>query len=383
MINKAFYTEEDVAGHSSNANKNLIDRSGQEANGILLMKHQSNSKWFCKCHCGNIFVAVCHNVLKGKTKSCGCTKGVNITNKLCKNVSYIRDKLREVKPEYEVVTEGHGATSMWGFKCTTCLHKFTSVPAQMYGSRGRTPCKCSPSYRRTEEEWHTDLQDMCNKSNYIYLGKERRGYETYVNLHCTEHNHSWVTKAKHFFNGSGCNKCGEDETARKNSIHTTESIISDFIMQHGDRYDYSKVAYTGWDDKLTITCPQHGTFLQRYKDHKKSSFGCPSCAKYGFKPKEPAYLYLLTSKDKCKIGITNNKVDKRVRQINTSGNKNYKTLKYILFSKGAIAKRHETFIMNSLGISFGDDGNYSGSTEVTDIRNLSKILEYMENIVNE
>lgn len=37
-------------------------------------KHARANYWLCKCRCGNMVTTVTHQLLKGKTKSCGCKK---------------------------------------------------------------------------------------------------------------------------------------------------------------------------------------------------------------------------------------------------------------------------------------------------------------------
>jgi hypothetical protein len=55
----------------------------------------------------------------------------------------------------------------------------------------------------------------------------------------------------------GCNICGK-------KIKTTEQFIEDAIKVHGNKYDYSKVIYTGYRNKIEIICkqcqPQHSFF---------------------------------------------------------------------------------------------------------------------------
>lgn len=47
--------------------------------------------------------------------------------------------------------------------------------------------------------------------------------------------------------------------------------LSEFIERaraiHGDKYDYSKVVYTGVHDKVCIICPKHGEFWQEPNNH--------------------------------------------------------------------------------------------------------------------
>ena len=379
-MEQKFYTEEEVANWVSSANKNLKDKSGVTNGKVTVLKHYDKGSWFCRCHCGKIFTSIPANVKKGATKSCGCTRGIK---NIEKPKEEILKQLKDTRPEYKVLTSNLSATSKWEFQCIRCSHIFLHAPAQLYSKRKRVPCKCSPSYRRSEEEWDTELQAMCDKMGYNYLGREKKEYTTFVNLYCPLHKHTWCANSKHFLNGIGCNRCGEEITTRKNKTITTESAIGVFKAKHGDRYDYSLVEYINWEDKLTIICPVHGVTYQRYCDHLKSKHGCPSCAKFGFKPDEPAYLYILSSKYKCKVGITNNKVEDRLQQINTSGKKNYKITKTILFSKGFNAKKHETHILKGLGLSFGDEDTYSGSTEVTEINNIECIMKYVQEITSE
>ncbi len=57
--------------------------------------------------------------------------------------------------------------------------------------------------------------------------------------------------------------------------------IEDFIKRarekHGDKYDYSKVVYKGYEAKVCIICPEHGEFWQTPRQHL-SGFGCKKCS---------------------------------------------------------------------------------------------------------
>lgn len=56
---------------------------------------------------------------------------------------------------------------------------------------------------------------------------------------------------------------------------TTEEWINKARIKHGDKYDYSKSVYTGWDTRIVITCPEHGEFWQTPNSHIQGS-GCSS-----------------------------------------------------------------------------------------------------------
>jgi hypothetical protein len=43
---------------------------------------------------------------------------------------------------------------------------------------------------------------------------------------------------------------------------TNEQFIKEARLQHGEKYDYSKVKYTGQSNGVIIICPVHGEFEQ-------------------------------------------------------------------------------------------------------------------------
>ncbi len=60
---------------------------------------------------------------------------------------------------------------------------------------------------------------------------------------------------------------------------TTEEFIAEAKLVHGNKYDYSKVEYTGRHNKIAIICPIHGKFEQSPKHHLSSNYGCPYCGR--------------------------------------------------------------------------------------------------------
>lgn len=57
----------------------------------------------------------------------------------------------------------------------------------------------------------------------------------------------------------------------------TNKFIQKARAIHGDKYNYSKTILTRWKDKIIITCPIHGEFLQLPNNHIAGN-GCPSCS---------------------------------------------------------------------------------------------------------
>ncbi len=71
-------------------------------------------------------------------------------------------------------------------------------------------------------------------------------------------------------------KCGQGCPSCIGRHKNSNDIIKEFNEVHGDKYDYSLVKYTGVSDKVKIICPEHGVFEQRPSGHK-SGKGCKLC----------------------------------------------------------------------------------------------------------
>lgn len=60
---------------------------------------------------------------------------------------------------------------------------------------------------------------------------------------------------------------------KKNS---TETFIIKARIKHGGKYDFSKVEYGGYNEKIFIICPEHGLF-KTTPNAFLHSYGCPKC----------------------------------------------------------------------------------------------------------
>lgn len=58
---------------------------------------------------------------------------------------------------------------------------------------------------------------------------------------------------------------------------TTDEVIRRSILKHGDRYDYSKVYYVKHGVNIEIICKKHGSFFQLPDNHIRGK-GCGRCA---------------------------------------------------------------------------------------------------------
>ncbi len=103
------------------------------------------------------------------------------------------------------------------------------------------------------------------------------GISNKITLICSEHG-QWSKMAEKVFMGKGCPKCNIGQIGKRrtyNKLKTTEEFISDAVLKHGNKYDYSLVNYINTDTKIKIICPSHGIFEQLPWGHLK--YGCRAC----------------------------------------------------------------------------------------------------------
>ena len=58
---------------------------------------------------------------------------------------------------------------------------------------------------------------------------------------------------------------------------TQDEFINRAKKIHNNKYDYSKVNYTGSNNKVCVICPEHGEFWQTPHDHLRG-YKCPKCS---------------------------------------------------------------------------------------------------------
>lgn len=154
-----------------------------------------------------------------------------------------------------------------------------------------------------------------NRYEFIWKAIQKHGYKydyrkvdykngaSKVCIICPEHGGFWQ-KANHHISGNGCSKCAG------NTKLSIEWFIEKAQLIHGDKYNYSKVCYSGIDNKVCIICPEHGEFWQSPYCHLKGQ-SCPKC--YG--------TYLRTTEEFIakSIQIHSNKYD--YSKVKYKGNK--------------------------------------------------------------
>jgi hypothetical protein len=73
--------------------------------------------------------------------------------------------------------------------------------------------------------------------------------------------------------------CREGGGKNKNTKHSLDSFIKQGNERHNFAYDYSQITeYINNNTKVPITCPKHGLFYQRPRDHLVGN-GCRECGR--------------------------------------------------------------------------------------------------------
>ena len=159
--------------------------------------------------------------------------------------------------------------------------------------------KCSKE--KTSKQRTLDLQEVISKAkqvhgdkyDYFKIKNYTKSREKYT-IVCPTHGDFSMRFDKHM-SGRGCPKCSMQSSGVNKRLLQDEAILS-YKEKHGDRYSYERTVYLGDNNKITITCKEHGDFELIPSNHYKGS-GCPKCTKIKSIP-ELELIDLLNSYEK-------------------------------------------------------------------------------------
>jgi hypothetical protein len=160
--------------------------------------------------------------------------------------------------------------------------------------------KCTFTTQEFIEKAKKKHGDKYDYSKTIYVNGR-----TKVTIICPTHGDFQIFPNEHLKKNKlyGCQTCGKMIFIAKMTL-TTQEFIEKAKKKHGDKYDYSKVKYVNCHTKVTIICTIHGDFQQSPSDHLKNH-GCPYCIN-----KTEGIILKFLLNNKCKLGITNDKVNR-------------------------------------------------------------------------
>lgn len=94
-----------------------------------------------------------------------------------------------------------------------------------------------------------------------------------ITIICPHHGEFTQMPSAHLI--GGCVKCGNEITCSYVRLSQSD-FINKAIEKHGNKYNYNKVVYVSSNEKVIITCLDHGDFLQVPSSHMQG-IGCPTC----------------------------------------------------------------------------------------------------------
>lgn len=147
---------------------------------------------------------------------------------------------------------------------------FELMPSAHLGGRGCPICSqitLSQKFAKGRDKFIEEARKV-HGDKYDYSKVDYVNSQTPVTIICPHHG-EFKQRPNDHVNGKGCGKCGAH-------VPTTDEFIKQARAIHGNKYDYSKVEYKSMHDKVCITCPIHGDFLQ-YPYHHLRKCGCPKC----------------------------------------------------------------------------------------------------------
>jgi hypothetical protein len=128
--------------------------------------------------------------------------------------------------------------------------------------------------RKTTQDFLAQLPEE-NHDRYDYSKVEYVSANKKVIIICKLHGPFSQRPSQHIY-GRGCPKCGVESMKSKHRS-PFDKFVSDANEAHG-QYKYNKESFVDYTTPTEITCPDHGAFKQRPRDHVNSKNGCPKCA---------------------------------------------------------------------------------------------------------
>ena len=234
--------------------------------------------------------------------------------------------------------------------------------------------------RKTTEEFIKKAVSI-HGDKYDYSKVKYTTNSEKVLIICPEHGEFWQEPKDHTGSrAQGCKPCGSEKAATKNRL-SKEDFMERCNKVHDSKYDYSLSSYSNIKDKITIICPEHGSFIQKAESHM-IGHGCSKCANRGFDKLSPGFLYYVKvvkgTDEYYKIGVTNKSIIERFK---TETKVTVEPMFEIHFDLGYDAFLYEqTIIRNNINYLYkGDEqimkSNNNAEIFVKDVLGMSRDAE--------
>jgi hypothetical protein len=196
----------------------------------------------------------------------------------------------------------------------------------------------------------------------FYWDKSSNGTLTPSDVNAGSHRKVfWLCEKEHSYSSTvdhqtrdqtGCPYCAFRKLLKGfNDLASQDPLVSSEWNNLKNKLEPNQILYGG-HSKYWFKCASGHEWKASLTTRKKS--GCPSCAKFGFKADEPAYLYLLKNErlNALKIGITNIKTT-RLSDFQRTG---WSLLSTKKFDLGHQAREMESVLKRVLDLNIGKSG---------------------------
>lgn len=109
---------------------------------------------------------------------------------------------------------------------------------------------------------------------YDYSKVDYVNNKTKICIICPEHGEFYQTPKDHL-SGCGCKMCYNKKRGKTFKLKNG-TFIEKAKKIHNNKYFYDKSVYISANNKICITCPEHGEFYQAPHNHLRGQ-GCPLC----------------------------------------------------------------------------------------------------------
>lgn len=186
------------------------------------------------------------------------------------------EKVHGTEYDYDLV-DYQGQREFVTITCR-CHGNFQQRPKQHLRGSGCQVCgkdKNHDNTRKTNEQFIEEAKAK-HGNRYDYSETDYLGADFMVDIICKEHGKFTQTPYSHLKSKTGCRDCAVSERKLSDVEQRKQAWIDNCTITHNNFYSYEKVVYVNQQEKVMITCPNHGDFLQAANNHSSGS-GCQQC----------------------------------------------------------------------------------------------------------
>ncbi len=171
----------------------------------------------------------------------------------------------KMKEKVEIICKTHG--SFW----QTPNH-------HIFSENGCPTCNQGTGVRQEKElagkRFITNARKKHEKK-YDYSAFVYKGNKEKVEIICKVHGSFWQTPSNHL-HGFGCWECGREIVVSSRKLSGKEFFLR-CEERHDKYYSYPHQEYKTPDTIITVSCPQHGDFKIKSRNHLWIGQGCRKC----------------------------------------------------------------------------------------------------------